>query len=108
MSEQSSQEEILRIIKEIESNPQATQRTISSHLDISLGKTNYLIKELIKKGMVEVKNFSDNPNKLQKINYFLTKKGIEHKIHLLQVYLQIKEAEYNRIKQEWDKVSEGR
>jgi len=82
MSEQSSQEEILRIIKEIESNPQATQRTISSHLDISLGKTNYLIKELIKKGMVEVKNFSDNPNKLQKINYFLTKKGIEHKIHL--------------------------
>jgi EPS-associated MarR family transcriptional regulator len=100
MIEQNPQEEILNIFKEIETNPKATQRTISCNLGISLGKTNYLLKELIKKGLVKVKNFSDNPEKLKRISYFLTKKGLKQKIRLLHLYLQIKEAEYNRIKRE--------
>ncbi|MDP2939753.1 MAG: winged helix-turn-helix transcriptional regulator [Candidatus Omnitrophota bacterium] len=43
-------EETLSIIKEIEATPATTQRIISNKLGISLGKTNYLLKALIKKG----------------------------------------------------------
>ncbi len=34
-----------------------SQREIAAHMDISLGKTNYCVKLLIKKGYVKVKIF---------------------------------------------------
>lgn len=102
MTEQPQKEETLFIIKELESNPSATQRDLSSSLNISLGKTNYLLRELILRGLVKAKNFTDNPGKLRKIRYILTEKAIEEKIRLIKHFLQIKEAEYNRLKQEME------
>ena len=102
MIEQTPKEEILHIIKEIEINPEATQRILSGKLGISLGKTNYLLRELIKKGLIKAKNFTNNPEKLKKIHYLLTEKGLEEKFRLLQHFLQRKEAEYNKLKQESD------
>ena len=102
MVEQPIKEENLFIIKELESNPTATQRILSDKLGISLGKTNYLLKALIKKGFIKAQNFSNNPGKMQKIHYYLTKHGIEEKIRLMRLFLEKKEAEYSRLKQEWD------
>ncbi len=105
MSEQPIlKEENLLIINEIESHSSITQRDLSIKLAISLGKVNYLLKELIKKGLTEVKNFSDKPGKLNKIHYHLTKEGLEYKITVLQHFLKEKEEEYNRIKQEWEQL----
>ena len=104
MFEQKPKLEVLSIIKEIESDSAATQRLLSQKLGISLGKTNYLLKELIKKGFIEVQNFSNNPGKLKKITYILTRKGFEHKIQLIGYFLKIKETEYNHMKQEWEKL----
>jgi len=47
-----------------------TQRDLSIRLNISLGKTDYLLRELILKGFIKVKNFTGNPGKPGKINYF--------------------------------------
>ncbi len=105
MIEQPQKEDILFIIKEIESNPKITQRAISQNLGISLGKTNYLLRELIKKGLIEVKNFSNHPGKLRKINYILTKQGLQHKLQLMQHFLKIKESEYNLIKRELEELA---
>lgn len=107
MLEQNPKEEILFIIKEIETSPTTTQRTLSERLGISLGKTNYLLKGLIKKGLIEVKNFSNNPGKLQKIQYLLTKEGFEHKLELMHHFLKIKETEYNRLRQECEQLATG-
>ncbi|MDI6758092.1 MAG: MarR family EPS-associated transcriptional regulator [Candidatus Omnitrophota bacterium] len=104
MNEQSQKEEIFFIFKELEANPFATQRDISSRLSISLGKTNYLIRELILRGLIKAKNFTDNPGKLKKIRYFLTEKGLEEKFQLLQHFLQRKETEYNNLKQELERL----
>ena len=98
-------EVILIIIKEIELQPAVTQRELSMKLAISLGKINYLLKELIKKGLIEAKNFSDNPNKLNKLHYCLTKTGLEYKISATQHFLKAKEAEYSQIKREWEKMT---
>ena len=97
-------EENLIIIKEIESKPAVTQRELSMKLAISLGKINYLLKELIKKGFIEVKNFSDNPGKLNKLHYHLTKKGLEYKISATQHFLKEKEAEYSQMKRDWEQL----
>jgi EPS-associated MarR family transcriptional regulator len=105
MIEQSPKEEHLLIIKHIEAEPEITQRDLSLKLGISLGKTNYLLKELAKKGLIKANNFSKNPGKLRKINYFLTKRGFEQKLKLTYHFLQRKEQEYNIMRQEWDKLT---
>ena len=86
MTEQSPKEETLFIFKELETNPNATQRDLSSLLHISLGKTNYLLRELILKGFIKTKNFTGNPGKLRKIHYLLTEKGLEEKIQASQTF----------------------
>ncbi len=102
MIEQPQKEETFFIFKELEAKPNTTQRDLSSRLNISLGKTNYLLRELILKGFIKVKNFTGNSGKLKKVHYLLTEKGLEEKFRLLKHFLQIKEAEYNKLKQEND------
>ena len=104
MNEQLLKEDILFIIKEIETDPCATQRTVSQKLGISLGKINYLLKGLIEKGLIEVRNFATNPGKINKLQYHLTKKGLEYKISVTHHFLKEKENEYNRIKKEWEQL----
>lgn len=104
MFEQSPNEEILTIIRELEVDPSATQRTLAGKLGISLGKTNYLLKELIKRGLIKSKHFSTHPEKLRKIKYILTKEGFEKKIVLIEHFLAKKEAEYVFLKKEWEEL----
>ena len=102
MTEQPPKEDTLFILKELVANPNSTQRDLSSRLNISLGKTNYLLHELILKSFIKVKRFTDNSGKLRKIQYLLTKKGLEERFKLLKHFLQIKEVEYNQLKQEME------
>jgi EPS-associated MarR family transcriptional regulator len=102
-----SQEEVLSVIKEIAANPTATQRVVSKKLGISLGKTNYLLRELIQKGLIKGESFSANPGKAGKISYLLTPKGFEEKLRLTYYFLNRKEAEYNKLKEEWDATTKS-
>lgn len=98
-----TKEESLSVINEIEANPAITQRAVSKKLGISLGKTNYILRELIKRGMVKGESFSTNPGKLKKISYLLTPKGFEEKMRLIYHFLQKKEAEYKILKEWWER-----
>lgn len=102
MTEQPKKEETLILFKELEANPNTTQRDLSGRLNISLGKTNYLLRELILKGFIKAKSFTGNPGKLKKIQYLLTEKGLEEKLKLIKHFLQIKEVEYNKLKQDME------
>ncbi|MFC1590680.1 MarR family EPS-associated transcriptional regulator [Candidatus Omnitrophota bacterium] len=107
MNEQTSKEDNLKLIKEIENSSETTQRTLSAKLGISLGKTNYLLKEVVTRGWITVRNFSHEGGKLKKVQYTLTKKGLEGRMHLTYHFLKRKETEYNRIKKEWELLSEN-
>lgn len=98
-------EETLHIIREVEENPSANQRLISEKLNISLGKTNYLLRELTKKGLIKIVNFTKFPQKSKKkaVKYLLTKKGLQEKISLTHHFLKVKEREYERLKAEYQK-----
>ena len=97
-------EETLYLIREVEENPSLNQRLLSARLNISLGKTNYLLKELAKKGLIKMASFSRNPGKATKLRYILTKKGLEEKTNLTFHFLKAKEREYKRLKEEYEKA----
>lgn len=91
--------EILRIISK-KSN--YTQRQLASELGFSLGKLNYCLNALKEKGLIKIKNFANNPDK---INYFyiLTKKGIVEKTNLTINFMKKKMLEYDELKKELKK-----
>jgi EPS-associated MarR family transcriptional regulator len=95
-------EEYFRLLSELHKSSHITQRELGVKLNISLGKTNYLLKQLNAKGMIKVKNFLHNPGKLRKITYLLTPQGFEQKVKLTHYFLKKKEEEYNYLKREWE------
>jgi len=92
-------EKTLWVLKEVEVNPQITQRVLAQKLEISLGKINFLINALVDKGIIEIKNFKNSKRKLAYI-YLLTPKGIKTKLQLTQKFFLWKLAEFERLKQE--------
>lgn len=91
------------VLKELEANPQISQRELARALGFSLGKTNYCLKALLEKGWVKVGNFKRNPKKLS-YAYMLTPAGIEEKADVTLRFLKRKLREHDAIQQEIDKL----
>jgi len=91
------------ILRKLEKNPRLTQRELSKELGLSLGKTNYVIKALIDRGWLKLNNFKRSDNKLGYI-YLLTPTGATEKTILAQNFLRRKSDEYNRLKEEIEKL----
>ena len=89
----------LAVMRVVAESPAASQRSLALALGISLGKTNFLLRELLKKGLVKAENFRRSDNKLAYL-YLLTPTGVLAKARLTQIYLQRKEAEYERLQHE--------
>ena len=88
--------EVLRIINK---KPKSSQRELAEDLGFSLGKLNYCIKALQYKGLIKIRNFKKNPNKLNYI-YVLTPKGISEKTKLTLNFMKRKMREYDELKKE--------
>ena len=87
------------ILRKIKKNPMASQRRLAIELGFSLGKLNYCIKALQKKGLVKAENFKKNQ---KKINYFyiLTPNGLATKTRLTLNFMKKKMQEYDELKSE--------
>ena len=93
------------ILRKIQNKPNSTQRQLAEELGFSLGKLNYCLKELKKKGFIKIKNFRKNP---KKINYFyvLTPSGISKKTRLTINFMKKKTKEYDELKHELNQRNE--
>jgi len=87
------------ILRQIEAQPQITQRELAKDLGISLGKVNYCLQALIAKGMVKARNFNNSNNKKNYL-YVLTPSGLENKATLTKRFLQRKVEEYETLREE--------
>ncbi len=89
------------VLRKIQSKPESTQRELAKDLGFSLGKLNYCLKALNKKGLIKIENFK---NKKQKINYIrkylLTPKGLEFRVNLTIEFMKKKMKEYDELKSE--------
>ena len=74
-----------------------SQRDMAERIGISLGKVNYCISELAKRGLIEIIRFKSAKNKMP-YTYMLTPRGIQEKAKLTVRFLKQKLMEYEEVK----------
>ena len=90
----------LNILRKIKKNPNSSQRELAENLGFSLGKLNYCLKALQEKGLVKIKNFQKQLNKVNYMQYVLTPKGISERTKLTINFMKRKMQEYDELKKE--------
>src|SRR6185503_16120171 len=83
----------------LQADPQASQRRIADELGISLGRVNYCLQALIRKGLIKANNFRNSSNKRAYL-YLLTPRGIEEKTRVTARFLKVKMDEFQILKRE--------
>ena len=68
----------LAILEKIENNGHLTQRDLSKEVGIALGLVNHLLKKMVRKGWIKIKNID-----AKKIRYLITPEGAREKSSLL-------------------------
>ena len=89
----------LELLRKISKKPDISQRELSKQLGFSLGKLNYLLKELQKKGLIKIKNFKKNKKKINYL-YILTPQGISLKTKLAINFMKRMMEEYDSLRVE--------
>ena len=102
-----NKEDHFDILRKISKKTYLNQRLLARDLGFSLGKLNYCLNELKKKGLIKLHNFRKNPNRFNRFsknNYFyiLTPKGITQKTNLTINFMKKKIKEYDELKKELD------
>ena len=93
----------IQVLRDISKNPCISQREIASRNGVSLGKVNYVIRSLVDKGHVKVRNFRKSENK-KGYMYLLTPNGMTAKARLTVEYLRRKMEEYEKLQRELDEL----
>ena len=95
------------VLRSIQKNPNRSQREMAKSLGFSLGKLNYCIQALKKKGLVKINNFKKNPKKMN-YAYILTPKGIRQKTKLTLNFMVRKMKEYDELKNELEEQKKNK
>jgi EPS-associated MarR family transcriptional regulator len=93
-----------RLLSHLAEHPDASQRQVARELGISVGKVNYCLDALIRRGWLKVRNFKNSHNKSAYL-YILTPTGLEEKIDVTYHFLRRKMAEYDALKQEIERLT---
>ena len=92
-----------KLMRLIEANPGMSQRDIARELGMSLGKVNYCLRAVARKGWIKATNFKNSHNKAAYI-YWLTPRGIEMKARMTVRFLSIKMQEYESLRAEIEQM----
>jgi EPS-associated MarR family transcriptional regulator len=92
-----------RLLKLLDANPQLSQRDVARELGISLGKVNYCLRALMRRGSIKASRFTNSRNKAAYM-YLLTPRGIEEKVRLTFKFLRIKLREYETLRDEIEQI----
>lgn len=87
----------------LEENPEASQRQITSDLNVSLGGVSYCLKTLVGKGLVKLGNFAKSDRKIG-YAYFLTPEGMTEKAKITARFLKRKMTEYEQLQVEIEQL----
>ena len=90
------------VLRKIKGEAETSQRKLANALGFSLGKLNYILKALQKKGFEKVQNFSKQKDKMKYFRYVITPKGISERTKLTINFMKRKMAEYDQLKKELD------
>ncbi len=99
MNNPHDQEIHYRLLSILAEEPQLPQRDLAGRVGISVGKVNYCLAELTKKGFIKIQRFKNAKNRLP-YAYMLTPRGIEEKGRITIQFLKRKLLEYDKIQAE--------
>ena len=93
------------ILRKISKKTYLNQRVLAQDLGFSLGKLNYCLNALKKKGFIKLQNFRKNPNRINSLSknnylYILTPRGLTKKTDLTIDFMKKKMNEYDELKKE--------
>ena len=92
-----------KLLKLLYANPRLSQRDVARELGISLGRVNYCLQALVRKGWIKASRFTNSRNKAAYM-YLLTPRGMEAKIRLTFEFLRIKLREYETLRDEIEQI----
>ena len=92
-------DDLFNTLRKIHNNPEKSQRELAGDMGFSLGKMNYCLNELKKKGLIKVNNFKKSQKKLSYL-YSLTPSGFKMKRALTINFMKQKMMEYDELKLE--------
>jgi len=99
MNMQFEQEIRYRLLKILSQETNLSQRDMAKRVGISLGKVNFCISELAKRGMITVIRFKSAKDK-RPYTYILTPRGLQEKAKLTMRFLKLKLTEYEELKRQ--------
>ena len=85
----------LQFLKELEQNPNVSQRELSHKLDIALGVTNACLKKMVRRGWIKIKKIPP-----RRIGYYLTPHGFAEKSKLTYRFLSNTIHQYTATKKD--------
>ena len=91
------------VLRRIQKKPESSQRELAEKLGFSLGKLNYCLKSLQRKGFVKLQNFQKQSNKINYLRYVITAKGISERTKLTINFMKRKMREYDELKKELER-----
>ena len=98
-----NEQDHFEVLRKIQETPESSQRELAEKLGFSLGKLNYCLKALQKKGFVKLQNFQKKTNKISYLQYVITPKGISERTKLTVNFMKKKMKEYDELKRELKK-----
>ncbi|MDC0237534.1 MarR family EPS-associated transcriptional regulator [Gammaproteobacteria bacterium] len=88
-----------RLLTLVQEHPGWSQRQYARAMDVSLGKLNYCLRAMTERGFIEAVRFARSRDK-SGYRYLLTPNGLAEKTDTMRQFLQVKEQEFEAIKQE--------
>lgn len=84
----------LALLEHIEKDPDVTQASLATQLDVAVGTVNWHLKRLIQKGYVKIKRAER-----KKLRYIITPEGIALRARLTVDYIEQQFLLYRRVRQ---------
>lgn len=84
----------IKLLEHIEQNPDVTQATLATQLNVAVGTINWHLKRLVDKGYVKVKRAQR-----RKLRYIITPEGIAFRARLTMNYIETSMDLYRRTRQ---------
>lgn len=95
------------LLRKVEKKSDTSQRKLASELGFSLGKLNYCLRELNKKGLIKINNFKKKTDKINYLKYIITPKGISLRTKLTISFMKRTMKEYDLLKEELKKLNKN-
>ncbi|MCI2394137.1 bifunctional sulfate adenylyltransferase/adenylylsulfate kinase [Aliiroseovarius sediminis] len=101
-----AEDQLFRLLRQLDSAPDASQRATAVAIGISLGRLNALLRNCAERGLIRISERA-GPDKRQRFAYAITAQGAAEKVRLRDKFLARKFAEYDALHAELTGTSSG-